>query len=177
LIAAWEAEAAAEAGPSAAQLAERASLLATARRLNEEQRYWEAIPLLDKAALIEPLVDDEIEVRRSAASMLEPFHDHIALLRDSEYERVLRDLWIEREKDPTNPVVHHLLLSSYYNLGVRGLQQGRLDAAKENLTEASRLAPDDEEIKRLVSFVDAYETREQDLLFRIYAKYLASRPI
>jgi len=90
---------------------------------------------------------------------------------------VLRDLWLAREKDPTDPVVQRLLSSAYYNLGVRTLQQGRPDEAAEALQEAAALEPEDEEIARLVTLAETYERRPPDLLYQIFTKYLAPRPI
>ncbi len=177
LIAQWEAEAAAEAGPTEAQLVERQGLIDRARLLNQQQRYWESIPLLDRASMIAPLEGEDARERQTAATALEPFQGQITLLREAEYDRALRDLWLAREEDPSNSVANHLLLASYFNLGVRGLQQGRVDSALESFEEASRLAPEDEDIQRHLAFARSYERRSQDLLFRIYAKHLTPRPI
>lgn len=180
LIAQWEAEeAAANApqGPSPELLALRASLLEQARGAGTSRRFLAVGPLLDQAAAIAPLTADEQVLRNQALQSLESLKAPLELIRGEEYALALRPLWTELEKDAGNSDARHLLAVSYYNLGVVGLQGGRLDEAETNLAEAATLSPGDPEVQRLIDLAHAYRSRQQDLLYRIYVKYLAKREV
>jgi hypothetical protein len=64
------------------------------------------------------------------------------------------------------------MIDCYYNLGVRDLQRGDTVSAAEMFDEAQHLRPNDRELQRLSRFAKAYQQRSQDLLYRIFVKYL-----
>ena len=79
------------------------------------------------------------------------------------------------EEDASNADINRLIVDSYYNLGVRDLQRGRPDLALRKFEEALNLRPDDSTLKRLQAFSATYQDRNEDLLYRIFVKYLPFR--
>jgi tetratricopeptide (TPR) repeat protein len=180
LIGQWEQEEAgthAASGPSPEQQARRTELLAQARQAASQRRYLAVGPLLDQAATIAPLTEDERGLRDEADKALTPLKEARTLLHEEEYERSLRGLWLVLDKDSGNNDAKSLLAAAYYNLGVMRLQQGKPDEAETNLKEALNLAPTDAEAQRLLQLAQTYKERNPDLLFRIYTKYLNPRPL
>lgn len=179
LLAQWEAEGAAAqgAGPAPEVLAQQDALLDQARQAHAERRYLAVAPLLDQAATLAPLPAEVATLREDAATRLQPLQEPLSLLRSEEYERSLRLLWVELEKDSSNPDVRQLLTGAYYNLGVLNLQQGKPDQAIGSLSEAAALSPDDPDVQRLLQLARTYEDRAPDLLYRIYTKYLTPRKL
>jgi tetratricopeptide (TPR) repeat protein len=180
LIAQWEAEDAAgraAAGPAPEQAARLEVLLAQARQAHAERRYLAVAPLLDQAATIAPLPAGDAALKADAERNLQSLTEPLTLLRNEEYERSLRLLWVAHEADRANPDVRHLLTGAYYNLGVLGLQQGKPEQAVEHLREAAQVSPDDREVERLLQLAQTYQQREPDLLYRIYTKYLVPRKL
>jgi Tfp pilus assembly protein PilF len=68
-----------------------------------------------------------------------------------------------------------LIADSYYNLALRSLQRGTPADAAALLQSALEVEPDNEALQRMLGFAETYRTRPQDLLYRIYVKYLPSR--
>lgn len=157
--------------------ARRDALLGQARELQAEGRHLEAIERFREARAIEPLEEEERSLLRESEQAIVPLEPMIALVRSGEYDRALRDLWLRREENPGDPMVTDLIADSYYNLGVRSLQQGRPAEAKDHFTEVLNVTPEDEAAQRLFELADTYESRDRDLLFRIYVKYLAPRSV
>ena len=54
-------------------------------------------------------------------------------------------------------------------------ERGRPEDATQKFQEAFSLAPRDEEIERLIAFSQVYESRNQDLRYRIFIKYVPFR--
>jgi len=178
LVGQWEAEIEPQdTGPSEAELTRRADLVTRARTAYDERRFLDARPLLDEAATIVPLEGDEQSMRRSSDRELEVLEGSITLLTDGEYEEALRRLWAIHEEDPSYPDATRLLVTSYLNFGIRYMKQGRPEEANPMFEEALKLDPDDESIDRLLKISKSYKGRNQDLLFRIYIKYLSPREI
>lgn len=180
LIGQWQQEEAATmapAGPSPERVARREELLAQARQAESERRFLAVGPLLEQAAAIAPLSEDEQLLRDRARNALEPLKSTLTLLRAEEYDRSLRDLWVILEKDSGNADARTLLTAAYYNKGVLSLQQSKPDEAEENLKEAAELSPADAEVQRLLQLAQTYRERNPDLLYRIYTKYLSARPL
>ncbi|MDX1632122.1 MAG: hypothetical protein R3234_09685 [Thermoanaerobaculia bacterium] len=178
LLSEWETgeeEAGEELSPEAA--ARREELLAEARNLQSEGRHLEAIEHLREAGTIEPLGDEGRSLLQESEEAILPLEPLIDLVRAGEYDRALRDLWLQREENPNDPVVTELIADSYFNLGVRSLQQGRPVEAKEHFSEVLNVTPEDQVAERLFEFADTYEERNRDLLFRIYVKYLSPRSV
>lgn len=179
LLRQWEAPAAAATAAPAElppeQAARREELLAAARAAAGRGDYLTAAGSLDRAAAIQRLAGADAELLQRARATLEPFAAQLAMYRQQDWEFLVPQLWRLRESDPGNPVVTRLLVDSYHNLGVQALQQGDVKRAETHLAEALALAPDDEETRRHHLFAQTYLQRSQDLLFRIYVKYLPFR--
>jgi len=84
-------------------------------------------------------------------------------------------LWRRHEADPADKDVRRLMVDAYYNLVVSDLQRGDPRAARGKLREARGLDRGDPMLDRLDQFCATYEKREQDLLYRIFVKYLPAR--
>jgi tetratricopeptide (TPR) repeat protein len=180
LIGQWQQEEAgtqAPTGPSPEQLAQREALLEQARQAEAERHFLAIEPLLQQAAAIAPLADEEKALSARARTALEPLKALLSLVRNEEYDRSLRDLWVILEKDSGNTDARLMLTTAYYNKGVLSLQQGKPDEAEVNLEEAAGLMPGDGDVERLLHFARTYQERNPDLLFRIYTKYLTPRPL
>ena len=165
------------AGPDPAETARREGLVTTADAAFTEGRYLEAIPLYREAGQIAALSPDEAARLTAAEDAVRPLEPLLSLIRAGEYDRALRDLWLRQAENPEDAVVRRLLADSYYNLGIRSLQQGRPEEARDHFDEALQVAPDDEAIRRLRELADTYDERQRDLLYRIFVKYLAPRSV
>lgn len=180
LIAEWESPAApaAPAGPPAlapAVEARRQAVLSAARQAFSGGSFLLAIERFEEAATIAELDAADADQLSKAKVRLEPLSQQIALVRDREWEYAIPALWRLREADPGNRDIDRLLVDSYYNMGVRDLQRFDPESAAKQFEEALKLDPDDEGARRQSLFAQTYRERQQDLLFRIYVKYLTFR--
>jgi len=131
--------------------------------------------LLAEATTIAPLSGEAIELSATVEQRAAGFAEELALIRDGEFERVLNRLWRRHEADPADKDVRRLMVDSYYNLSLADLQRGDPRAARAKLREARQFDAQDPLLERLDRFCAAYEKREQDLLYRIFVKYLPPR--
>lgn len=189
LISQWQAEATsgeeapspgrdggAAAAPTAAEEADRRSeWVADARRWLDSEQNLRALAALDQADAISPLSEDERRLRQRARERLEPLASEIEIVRGGDWELALRDLWRLHQANPDDQDVIRLLVTSYYNLGVRDLQRGDTTSAAESFEEALAFRPDDPELQRHLRFARAYDQRSKDLLYEIYARKLSFR--
>lgn len=161
----------AEEGPDQrlAAVVERAAVAAAA---GENLR---ARALLDEAEAMGPLPPGSESLVAEVDAAVADLSRHLELLEAGDYRRALPQLWLLHDADPANPDLRHLIASAYYNLAVRSLQQGDAEAAAEHLQEATTMEPEDEQLQRQLDFARTYQTRDKDLLYRIYVKYLPSR--
>ena len=153
----------------------RQRILQAARAAQDQREYLLASQLLDRADRIAVLEGEALELKQANDEVLEPLAEQVTLFQAGEYERVLPDLWRLHQEDPDNRDVTRMLVTSYYNRGVRELQRGNAGAAIEEFDEALEVDPDDEELRRHVLFAQTYQRRPKDLLYRIYVKYLPPR--
>jgi tetratricopeptide (TPR) repeat protein len=182
LISQWEAESAAPetvaepaAPPADPAAAQRQALIDEAREAFGRADYLAALAGLEQAAELAPLDGEAAELAAAIERDLAPVARLVDLVRQGEHERALPDLWRRHEANPGDPVVRHLIVEGYYRMGVRDLQRGDAAAAAEHLTEAERLAPGDPLLARHRRFAASYASREKDLQYRIYVKYLPTR--
>jgi tetratricopeptide (TPR) repeat protein len=185
LIAQWEATlapppgaqpAVVPTGPAAPAIpAPQAALLAEARQALAEGSHLRAVEYFEEAAKIGKLGAEETALLTDARKQLEPLAKQIDLFRQREWDFILNDLWKMHQADPGNRDVSHLIVSSYYNLGIRDLQRSDPQKAADKFKEALNLAPGDELLRRHYMFAQTYQERPKDLLYRIYVKYLALR--
>ena len=153
----------------------RQGLIDQAAAAYGRHEFLRALELYDAARGIAPLEGRDLDNFRQSATELEPLKRQIELFHEGEYEIIMPELWRMLEDDPANPDARQLLVSSYYNRGVRELQRGDAARAAAEFQEALSLAPDDEELQRHYLFAKTYEQRSKDLLYRIYVKYLQFR--
>jgi tetratricopeptide (TPR) repeat protein len=177
LIAQWEAATTTEPedGPTPDQLAERDRLVSQAREAFANRQFLEAQELFGLAAQSAPLDEGASALQTETAARLQPLNSEIEIFRQGEWGYALRSLWRKHEEDPGNPDIRRLMVDSYYNLAVRDLQRGDPAEAEQSLLEADQLAPNDPEVQRLLAFAQAYKVRQEDLLYRIFVKYLPFR--
>jgi len=180
LIAQWESEGSPDAElaaelPSPEDLEQQAALIAGARVAYRNREFLRATDLFRDAAGIAPLAGTISALREDAEMQIQSIRQEITLFRQGEWELVLPTLWSTREIDPDNRDIQRLIVDSYYNLGVRDLQRGHPAAAAGKFSEALTLEPADADLQRLYVFAQTYESRGQDLLYRIFVKYLPFR--
>ena len=180
LIAQWrtQLEAAAkpqDTGPSPEMVARRNLLLRAARDAAQKQEYIRARKYFDRANKISPLESDDLALLRECNYQLEPLEPRIAEFAEGKYAEVLPQLWRLRETAPDDPNIKLLMVDSYYNLALTDLQRGNPKGAANKLADALEIEPDNEELIRMRLFAETYSNRAQDLLYRIYVKYLPSR--
>jgi tetratricopeptide (TPR) repeat protein len=178
LIAQWEAleQAAAEdEGPTEADLAQFDALIQEARAAEGRREYLRVEELVARAAAIQPLDEEGTRLKMEADAELEPLRSQMAIFRQGEWEVALRDLWMLKDRMPDNPDLNRLMVDSYYNLGVRALQRGDTSSASNHFSEALALTSGDDELQRVSRFANAYQDRPEDLLYRIFVKYLPFR--
>jgi tetratricopeptide (TPR) repeat protein len=182
LIKQWQAAAPPEATPAPTPAApsappvdtEREAVLDTARRAFAEGSYMKTVEILEHAADTGRLDASDADLLARAKTAIEPLAKQIELFHQHEWDMVLPELWRLREKNPGRDV-DHMLIDSYYNLGVRDLQRSDAAKAAEKFKEALNLAPNDVAIHRHLQFAQTYQERQKDLLYRIYVKYLTYR--
>jgi tetratricopeptide (TPR) repeat protein len=176
LIQQWEA-AAAPATPALApaDVERRAGLVESARAAYANREYMRAESLFEQAGAVAPLDATTAELLADAKRQLQPLADQIGMFKQGDWEFVLPNLWRAHESDPQNADITHMIVDSYYNLAVRDLQREDPRSAGDKLKEALQLAPQDPEVRRLSRFAEQYRERAQDLLYRVFVKYLAFR--
>jgi tetratricopeptide (TPR) repeat protein len=153
----------------------RLGLVEAARGAYASREYMRAQTLFEQAEAIAPLDPTAAELLADSKRQLQPLADQIAMFKQGDWEFVLPTLWRAHEADPQNPDIVRLMVDSYYNLAVRDLQREDPRSAADKLKEATQLAPQDPEVRRLARFADLYRDRVQDLLYRVFVKYLAFR--
>lgn len=155
----------------------RAELIMRARAAIDADRSLAAMRYYEQAAEISPLGPEDAAGLAAAREDLGHLEDELQLVRNGEFDRVMRDLWLLQEENPGDPDIRELLATAYFNLGVRNLQQSNFADAKENLTESKNLGLDDRRTDRLIAMAETYGERSEDLLYRIFVKYLEPRAI
>jgi tetratricopeptide (TPR) repeat protein len=149
--------------------------------LAEGEQYFAAGEMLRTqevliaAGEMAPLEGEAAERMDQVQQRLAPLQSDIVLVREGEWELALKNLWRMQIEDPENRDVVRLLTDCYFNLGVQALQRGNVAQAEGRFGEVLQLQPDDIEAQRHFRFAQAYQEQPQDLLFRIYVKYLPFR--
>ncbi|QQR74904.1 MAG: hypothetical protein IPJ17_04780 [Holophagales bacterium] len=162
-------------GPAPEILAKRDGLVSAARAAFAEGENVRAVMLFDQASALAALEAEPAALAVQARERAAPLAAEMDLFRRGEWEFMLNNLWRKREADPRNRDVQRLMVDAYYNLGVRDLQRGDANAAAEKFREALNIDARDREIQRLALFTKSYQERGEDLLFRIFVKYLPAR--
>ncbi len=161
-------------GPSEEEIRRLNLLLGGAREAHAERHYIRARKYFERAGKIAPLEAEDLKLKRECDQALEPLEEQIDLFAQGEYAQVIPTLWRLRETGPS-PDIDLLLVDSYYNLALTDLQRGDALGAAKKLEEALEIQPDSSELERMRLFAQTYVDRPQDLLYRIFVKYLPSR--
>ncbi len=161
-------------GPSEEEVRRLNLLLDAAREAHADRQYIRARKYFDRAAKIAPLEAEDLKLKHGCDQALEPLEAQIELFGQGEYAQIIPALWRQRESEPS-PDIDLLLIDSYYNLALTDLQRGDALGAAKKLEEALEIQPDSRELERMRLFAQTYIDRPQDLLYRIYVKYLPSR--
>jgi len=156
-------------------LAKRESLLGTARTALGEGENVRALLAFEQAGAIVKLDPPLAALAQQAQERTADLSREIELFRKGDWEFVLNSLWKRRQGKEHSRDVDRLMVDSYYNLGVRDLQRGDSGAAAAKFREALVIDPRDPVLQRLALFSRTYESRGEDLLFRIFVKYLPTR--
>jgi tetratricopeptide (TPR) repeat protein len=164
-----------DAGPSPELAARRQRMVEAAREMHKQRQYLRSRKLLERANKIMPLEGADLALKQDADGRLSDLSQEIALFAEGSYEQMLPDLWRKHDANPQDLDVLNLIVDAYYNLAVADLQRGLPEGASQKLKEAVGLAQGNEELLRLKLFADSYAQRSQDLLYRIYVKYLPTR--
>jgi tetratricopeptide (TPR) repeat protein len=162
-------------GPTPGELERFRSLLANARSAQAVGENLLVVEFLTRAASIAPLDDIALADLANAETSLLDLRDQIQVFRSGDWEYALPALWRMREANSSNADINRLIIDSYYNLGVRDLQRGRPESAAHKFEEALNLRPTDKILIRLRAFSETYQERPEDLLYRIFVKYLPFR--
>lgn len=160
---------------STAQALRRRALIDGARADFANQLNVRARTQLERAGEIAPLAGEEAELAASVQERLAPFGAELQLFKDGDYEYLLNALWRRREAEKGNPDLDQLLVNAYYNLAVLDLQRGDPASAVDKLREARKVDSGDPKLQRLERFAATYERKSEDLLYRIFVKYLQMR--
>lgn len=162
-------------GPSAEEVALRTRLVEGARSAFGVGENVRARRYLVRAASIAPLDDEDLNLRGDIDAALVPISDEVEAFERGDWERVLPSLWRKLEEDQGNQDLRLLIVDAYYNLALRALQRGVPRDAAAMLRSALEIEPENPSLGRMLAFAETYESRQQDLLYRIYVKYLPSR--
>jgi tetratricopeptide (TPR) repeat protein len=155
--------------------AHRQELIEAGRKAYAKGDYLHASEQFDQAAVIARLDPPEAEQLAQAKRRLQPLAEQVKLFKQHDWEFILPTLWKMRESNPDDHNVDRLIVDSYYNLGIRDLQRADPVHAATQFAEALKLEPGDATLRRHYLFAQTYQERPQDLLFRIYVKYLPYR--
>lgn len=170
-----EAAAPAPTGPPPQEAALQARLIDGAGTAFDSGENIRARRYLERAASIAPLDGDAAALRDSVDAALAPIADDLDAFERGDWERMLPNLWRRLDEDPDNPDLRMLIVDGYYNLALRSLQRGTPSDAVELIRSALEIEPDNQALGRMLAFAETYQSRPQDLLYRIYVKYLPSR--
>jgi tetratricopeptide (TPR) repeat protein len=163
------------AAPLSPEAQRRAALLEQAHKAFQDGIFLVAAERFGAADRLVKLDDADAGQFAAAKEHLMAIQREVAMFTGHDWEYALPVLWTDHQKDPTNKDVTHMIVDSYYNLGVRDLQHGDVRKAAEKFAEAQHVAPADPDVKRQLMFAQTYQGRDTDLLYRIYVKYLPVR--
>ncbi len=153
----------------------RRHLLEQARRALDAGENVRARSYAEQARAIAPLTGADAELAAAAAERTKGFAEELRLFQQGDFEYLLNALWRRRETEKGVRDLDCLIVDSYYNLGLLDLQRGDPAAARQKFDEALKIDGGDPAVQRLQRFARAYESRGEDLLYRIFVKYLPTR--
>jgi len=136
--------------------------MAAYERVKAELRLFPNDPGLEQVRLEILEIEPEAAVLYSAVAEGD-FRAAIAICRDL------------MEKRPDDPEVPTFYESTLFNAGVAELRTFNLSQAEGYLAELAQRQPEDEEVQRVLEFVETYKSRPVDMQLEIFVGSIASR--
>ncbi len=174
LIQEWEKVVEQEVEPEESQL-ER--VLKAAMTSYEEQRYTRATKLWEAAAKLGEIPADSLTLKEDLEARLSEHEDLVYYLREQDYEPLMPELWTTFDQNREDLFVKHMLVTAYYNLGVRQLKRRDFSEASSYFGEGLNVDEGNVELVRLQELAETYRTRPEDMLYRIYVKHIGQRTL
>jgi tetratricopeptide (TPR) repeat protein len=143
-------------------------LLAEGRWMAAYERVMSELQMHPRDPGLEELREEILAVEPAAADLYDA-------VRSGEYGLALgmtRSLLDQRADDPEAASVHDRLL---FNAALAELRAFNLVNSETHLKELQQRQPDDEEIRRILAFVDTYKTRPVDMQLEIFVGSLSER--
>jgi tetratricopeptide (TPR) repeat protein len=149
--------------------------LAACREYLAEGRWMAAYERVMAELAIHPQ-DPGLEQVRLEILETEPVAESLFLAAESGNHRaalsIAKDLLDARPEDAEAAAIRD---RSLFNAGMAELRAFNLQAAESFLTELSAIHPDDEEVQRILVFIDTYKSRPVDMQLEIFIGSIAER--
>jgi tetratricopeptide (TPR) repeat protein len=165
----------AAARPGVALENDPARLRAAAEQALEEKRYIEALKNFNLAAPSFANDPAFAQARARATEKVTALTPAVKLYNEADYETAIPILWRIHSEDHENRDARSYLERAYFNQGIAQLQNGLYGRAKESFREVLVLSPQDEMAARHRKFAERYESRDLDLMGRIYVRHVQQR--
>lgn len=159
--------------PAAQYLEQR---LTAARTAFTGGDYLAAKAAFEQAMRVKPLEPDaraQYDIASQQASKLDAAK---ALFSEQKYREAIANLEPLHQAEPQNASVRRMLADAHFNLGAAALQEERIPDAIRELDAVLALNPNDELARRSRELANRYNGETKDLLYKIYVKYLPTRP-
>jgi len=137
--------------------------------------YMGAKKALEEAARIRQLPPDMKTIYDDASAQVGKLDNALSLFKEGKYQDAINYLEQLNKKDAQNKNIQQLLINAHFNLGAIALQEGKLPEAEKQFDLVLQGDPSDELARRSKELAVRYQGQTQDLLYRIYVKYLPPR--
>ena len=147
----------------------------SAREALEAGRWLEAYRLIQKGLAAHPEDPGLMELREQALQVDSAVVPLLKAESDGDYETavgICRDLL---DRHPDNQEVLEELGRNLFNLAVMQLRAYNLTGAEVNLSELATMDPEDDEVQRILEFVERYKVRPVDMQLKIFISSLKLR--
>lgn len=152
-----------------------ADKIAEGRRAFEAHDYAGAKAAFEQAQRVKPLPPDMKAQLDASSQQMAKLDAARTLFTEQKYSEAIANLQQLLQQDPQNVTVQRMIHDAHFNMGVRALQQERLDDAVRSFDQVLAANPNDELAKRSRDLAVRYEGEKKDLLYQIYVKYLPLR--
>ncbi len=137
--------------------------------------YMGAKKALEEAARVRQLPPEMKAIYDDASAQVGKLDNALSLFKEGKYQDAINYLEQLNQKDAQNKNIQQLLLNAHFNLGAIALQEGKLPEAEKQFDLVLQRDPNDELARRSKELAVRYQGQTQDLLYRIYVKYLPPR--
>jgi len=149
--------------------------LTVCRELLEEGHWMAAYERAMSELRVHPNDPGLQEVRQQILGMEPAAADLYGAVRSGDFEAALDLSKALLEKRPDDPEVVSAYDRYLFNAALVELRTFNLSNAESYLKELQQRQPDDEEIQRILEFVDTYKTRPVDMQLEIFVGSLSER--